>query len=213
MSLGNGNPKEGDKGSNFNYELKVLQGLDAIAVALENQPQPPATINYGLFAEGKNSTPIENTTTPGSLLGPGFGQLTVPANTFDEGDSFHLKMLGHLGARNGSQLRIEIMSGSAILADTGLISLPNCTDKHWELNVYFTIRLTGVAGSAAIMSGGVFTYTKDASSAFEGINFTEQNATDFDTTISNTLDVIATWDTADPNNNIYSEIAILHKLY
>lgn len=27
MSLGNGNPKNGDKGSNFNYELKVLQGL------------------------------------------------------------------------------------------------------------------------------------------------------------------------------------------
>lgn len=38
MSLGNGNPKEGDKGSNFNYELKVLQGLEAIAVALENVP-------------------------------------------------------------------------------------------------------------------------------------------------------------------------------
>ena len=35
MSLGNGNPKEGDKGSNFNYELKVLQGLDAIATVLE----------------------------------------------------------------------------------------------------------------------------------------------------------------------------------
>lgn len=35
MSLGNGNPKNGDKGSNFNYELKVLQGLQAIAVALE----------------------------------------------------------------------------------------------------------------------------------------------------------------------------------
>jgi len=30
MSLGNGNPKEGDKGSNFNYELKVLQGLQRI---------------------------------------------------------------------------------------------------------------------------------------------------------------------------------------
>jgi len=30
MSLGNGNPKEGDKGSNFNYELKVLQGLQSI---------------------------------------------------------------------------------------------------------------------------------------------------------------------------------------
>jgi hypothetical protein len=30
MSLGNGNPKNGDKGSNFNFELKVLQGLQTI---------------------------------------------------------------------------------------------------------------------------------------------------------------------------------------
>ena len=30
MSLGNGNPKEGDKGSNFNFELKVLKGLQTI---------------------------------------------------------------------------------------------------------------------------------------------------------------------------------------
>lgn len=36
MALGNGNPKEGDKGSNFFWELKVLQGLEAIAVAIEN---------------------------------------------------------------------------------------------------------------------------------------------------------------------------------
>ena len=35
MSLGNGNPKEGDKGSNFNYELKALQGLESIAKKLE----------------------------------------------------------------------------------------------------------------------------------------------------------------------------------
>lgn len=35
MGLGNGNPKEGDKGSNFNYELKTLQLLQAIAVAVE----------------------------------------------------------------------------------------------------------------------------------------------------------------------------------
>ena len=35
MGLGNGNPNEGNKGSNFNYELKVLQLLDAIAAAIE----------------------------------------------------------------------------------------------------------------------------------------------------------------------------------
>ncbi len=208
MSLGNGNPKEGDKGSNFNYELKVLQGLDAIATGLEQ-----SNLGKGLFAEIKNSAPITDTTTPGSLLGLGIGQLTVPANTFKVGDSFHLKMLGHLGARNGTPLRLEIMSDSVILADTGPITLPTCTDKHWELNVYFTIRTLGVAGSASIMSGGIFTYTKDASNAFEGTNFTVENNTDFDTTISNTLEVIATWGSAHPNNNIYSELAILQKIY
>jgi len=208
MSLGNGNPKEGDKGSNFNYELKVLQGLDAIATGLEQ-----SNLGKGLFAELKNSSSITDTTDPGSLLGPGIGQLTVPANTFKVGDSFHLKMLGHLGARNGTPLRLEIMSDSVILADTGPITLPACTDKHWELNVYFTIRTLGVAGSASIMSGGIFTYTKDASNAFEGTNFTVENNTDFDTTISNTLEVIATWGSAHPNNNIYSELAILQKIY
>lgn len=35
MSLGNGNPKSGDKGSNFNYEIKALQGLESIAKKLE----------------------------------------------------------------------------------------------------------------------------------------------------------------------------------
>ena len=49
MSLGNGNPKEGDKGSNFNYELKVLQGLDAIATGLEQ-----GNLGKGLFAEYEN---------------------------------------------------------------------------------------------------------------------------------------------------------------
>jgi hypothetical protein len=63
------------------------------------------------------------------------------------------------------------------------------------------------------MSGGIFTYSKNASNAFEGTNFTVENSTDFDTTISNTLSVIATWGAADPDNTIYSEIAILHKLY
>jgi hypothetical protein len=36
MSLGNGNYTNGNKGSNFNYELKVLQGLERIKEAADN---------------------------------------------------------------------------------------------------------------------------------------------------------------------------------
>jgi hypothetical protein len=210
MSLGNGNPKEGDKGSNFNYELNVLQGLEAIAVALENQP--PAS--GGLFAEIANSTPIANTITPGSLLGTIVGTASVPANTFQVGDSFHLKMLGHLGSRNNAGLRISVYSnGTILLGATGSMTLPACTDKHWELNMYFTIRALGAAGTASIMSGGMFNYTQNAATTFQGTNFTEENNTTFDTTVQNTLSVIAEWDGTSTLNSIYSEVAILQKIY
>lgn len=208
MSLGNGNPKEGDKGSNFNYELKVLQGLDAIATGLEQRS------GKGLFAQTANSTAITNTLTPSSLLGTGVGVLTVPANGFNVGDSFHLKMLGHLGAKNGSGLRIIIASDGVTLAGSaGYIPFPNITNQHWELNVYFTIRAVGAATVASISSGGVFMYTQNASTTFNGVNFTQVNNTDFDTTVDNTLEIIAIWDTADPLNSIYSEVAILQKIY
>jgi len=35
MALGNGNPKQGDKGSNFSYNLKVLTSLSGIKQAIE----------------------------------------------------------------------------------------------------------------------------------------------------------------------------------
>lgn len=210
MSLGNGNPKEGDKGSNFNYELKVLQGLDAIAVALENQP---ASTNYGLYASTANSATLTNTTIPGSLIGSGVGSLSVPANTFKVGDSFHLKMLGHLSCANNQQFAITVSSNGAILGTTGLITLAACTNKHWELNIYFTIRALGAATVAQIMAGGIFSYTKNASDTFQGTNFTELNNTTFNTTVLNTLQIQGQWFAANISNSIYSEVCILNKLY
>jgi len=69
MSLGNGNPKEGDKGSNFNFELKMLQGLEAIAVALENSPA----------AQTQIFTSATGTTTGAGILVS--SSLLIPANT------------------------------------------------------------------------------------------------------------------------------------
>lgn len=213
MSLGNGNPKEGDKGSNFNYELKVLQGLESIAVALETQPLVPPTLNYGLYASTANSTPISNTTTPDSLIGSGVGSLSVPANTFNIGDSFHLKMMGHISCANNQGFTITVSSNGATLGTTGLLTLATCTNKHWELNMYFTIRALGGQLVAKIMSGGIFSYTKNASDSFQGTNFTSLNDTTFDTTILNSLNVQGVWSAANAANSIYSEICILNKLY
>ena len=210
MSLGNGNPKEGDKGSNFNYELKVLQGLEAIAVSLENQH---ASTNYGLFAQTVSSIPVTATVTESSLIGTGVGTLTVPVNSFKVGDSFHAKLIGHMSCVGSATLEIRVRSGSTLLADTGVIALDTTTNKHWEINVYFTIRSLGVATVASVASGGLFSYIKNSGTNFEGANFSIINNTTFDTTVINTLNITAQWNTNNSGNSIYSELCILHKLY
>lgn len=80
MSLGNGNPKEGDKGSNFNYELKVLQGLEAIAVALE------AGIKNPQFIRTSDGVVVTGTTVATKST-----SVLIPANTVSVGDSIFVR--------------------------------------------------------------------------------------------------------------------------
>ena len=209
MSLGNGNPTYGDKGSNFDYELRVLTGLESIATALENNPSP----SYGLFAQIVKGPSISNTTVESSILGTGVGTLSVPANAFQVGDSFRAKLTGNMSAANNNTIEIHIKTGSVILADTGIVTLPNITNLNWTIEVDFTIRAIGGAGVASIISSGVFTYMKNASNAFEGDTFSVVNNTTFNTTVSNTLDVTVKWGTASASNIINSDLFTLTKTY
>jgi len=177
-------------------------------------PSPPTTINYGLFAQTADSAIVTNTTTETSIIGAGVGVLNVPANTFQVGDSFHVSLSGHINSKNNNKLRIRVKTvGGVLLADTNAVTMPQCTNQHYDIKCVFTIRSLGVAGVAEIASTLMFTYTKDASNAFEGENVSIINNTTFDTTISNTLAITAQWDTTDVLNSIYSEILVLNKIY
>lgn len=92
----------------------------------------------GLFAQTESSTVITNTTTESSLIGNGVGSLTIPANGFAIGDSFHAKLIGHISCNSSATIRIRIKADSILLADTGVITLATTTNKHWEINVYLT---------------------------------------------------------------------------
>lgn len=170
-------------------------------------------VNTGLFAQTAASPIIRNTTTEASLIGAGVGSLTVPANSFKVGDSFMGSMAGHINCLNAAELRIKVKSNGVDLGDTGLIKLGQSTNQHWDLQLRFTVRAIGTAGVASIASFGQFTYSKDASNAFEGGNFITVNTATFNTTINNTLTITAQWDSASLSNNIYSETFILSKIY
>jgi len=173
----------------------------------------PLTSNYGLFTQTSSSTPITNTTSELSLLDGGLGSLTVPANAFNVGDSFRAVATGYISSVNNHTLRIRIKTGSVVLADTGAITMAGSTNKHWKLNIDFVVRAIGGSGTAKIATGGMFNYNKDASNAFEGINFSTEVTTGFNTTVSNTLTVTAQWSTANAGDSIYSEIFTLSKTF
>ena len=172
----------------------------------------PQTSNFGLYTQTNTSTPVTGTG-EASLLDGGLGTLSVPANGFSVGDSFLVVITGHISSANNESLTLRIKTGSVLLASTGTITTATTTNKHFKLEIVFTVRATGVSGVAKIASGGMFTYTKNASNAFEGVNFSTETTTGFDTTITNTLAITAQWGSNNVTNSIYSEICTLTKTF
>jgi hypothetical protein len=172
----------------------------------------PATA-YGLYAQAVSSTPITATIVESSLIGAGVGTLSVPANGFFVGGSFNAKLNGHISCVGSATIQIKIKANSVVLGDTGIIALDTTTNKHWQLDLNFTIRSIGGVGVGSIVSSGFFGYIKNSGNNFEGANFITINNTTFDTTISNTLVVTAQWNTTNAGNSIYSDIFVLNKIY
>ena len=167
----------------------------------------------GLFAQTADSPPITGTT-EASLVNGGVGSLSVPANGFSVGDSFRADMSGIMDAKNNETLRIKVKAGSVVLLDSGVQNLgSSIIDDVWVLSVDFTIRQIGAAGVAELAASGKFTYLKASNGAIQGFGFSTVNNTTFDTTISNTLDITATWGSNDPADSIYSQTFILTKIY
>ena len=174
---------------------------------------PASGLSPGLYAQTSDSTAITNTIVPGTLIDGGVGTLSIPANGFQVGASFIAYFSGKISCVNNAQLEIHCQTGAITLADTGIMTLAATTNKNWELYINFTIRAIGPAGTASIATSGRFYYNKNASNSPESIGFYNLNNTTFDTTISNTLDVTAQWNSANPLNSIYTDIFNLYRIY
>jgi hypothetical protein len=176
----------------------------------------------GLFSQLTVSPDITNDTTESSLIiggTGGTGYLYVPQNGFQIGDSFTARLGGHIKALNNQTLRIKIKTNSTtILADTGVYQFngnvgQGASIKSWDMSINFTIRAVGGTGAASISSGGIFNHNKDNQNNLEGLAFHSHNNTDFDTTVSNTLEITAQWGSANSANSIFSEYFVLTKIY
>lgn len=176
-------------------------------------PTFPLPLVYGLYAQTANSTIVTGTVAESTLIGTGVGTLTVGANQFQIGDSFRADFGGLLSTGNNQTIRIRVKAGSVILADSGAQTINNLTSDIWSFSINFTIRATGAAGVASVVSLGKFHYTKTVNGTVEGFSFNTVNSTTFDTTISNTLDCTVEFGSTSGSNSIYSDIFVLNKIY
>lgn len=178
-------------------------------------PQGPAGVagSPGLYAQTALSTPVVYASGEASLIGAGVGTLSVPANAFNIGDSFVVKMCGKLTNANNEILHFRVRSNGVVIIDALQYTLPTCTNKFFDFILDFTIAKIGGAGVAELFANGVFTHNKNASNALEGVNFGLVSNTVFDTTVSNTLTITAQWVTSNVANTIRSQNFTLTKVY
>lgn len=169
--------------------------------------------SYGLYAQTTLGTAITNTTTETSLIGTGVGTLSVPANAFNVGDSFALKMCGHLSCANNETIHIRIKSNGIIIGNLGVFQMKLSINKYFELISDLTITKIGGAGIAELFVNGQYSYNQNANSNLDGSNFALISNTLFDTTITNTLTITAEWGLAKPENSIQSQNFVLQKVY
>jgi len=169
-------------------------------------------LTHGNYAQTVVSATITGTTET-SIVGTGVGSLTVPANAFSVGDSYHAKIGGLIGdTSNGDFITLRIKTGSTVLASTDLFKLDTTQrigsgGEGWECELDFTIVAIGAAGS--ICTNGNFAYTKTGDKKVSGTVF--QDVQPLDTTISNTLDITVEWDQS--GTEIYSANFVLYQTY
>ena len=195
----------GDQGPQGIQGVQGTQGIQGI--------QGPAGLP-GLFAQTVDGGPVTATAVETTIIGAGVGTLSVPANGFQIGDSFQASLDGVISCVGTATIHVRVKTlAGVLLADTGIIALDAATSKSWLLTLYFTIRTLGVAGTASISSGGLFSYIKNSGTNFEGYVLTNINTTTFDTTINNTLNVTVQWNTNNAGNSILSRNFTLTKVY
>ena len=186
----------------------TITGTGTITDPLSVITLPVSIGNYAQTVQG----PTINTIGEQSIIGSGVGSLSIPANGFTVGDSFHGKIGGLINATGGgnrSEIIINIRSNGTVLATTGVFDLDVATNQGWEMELDFTIRSIGTTG--IICTNGNFVYTKDNNRSVFGYIF--QDSKTIDTTANNTLEVTVEWRVLNAGDDIYSANFVLYKVF
>lgn len=176
----------------------------------------PNYVNYGLASMTSSST-VANTATQLSIIGGNIvGSLIIPANSLTLGSSFKINLAGTYDSISDTadylKIRIRTASGTTI----ALIGVNPAimSNNQWSMNVDMTMRSIGGVGAASIMTIGSFVAkTSSVDDRLHCDDVYNLLTSGFDTTVDNTLEILASWTIADVGNSITAEVFTLIKTF
>jgi hypothetical protein len=163
--------------------------------------------NQTLITSHGDGTALTNSTSATSIL-PGAAKFTLPANLFAEGMKLRLLASGRIStaAATPGTITFDMRFGSVVVFNGGASGTvaTSATNLTWDLKIDFIIRAIGASTSANGLGTGVLTTA--ALSATTPIMLLPVSApaagTGFDSTVSNVVDLFATWSAASASNTI-----------
>jgi hypothetical protein len=178
----------------------VQKGISAFLGGIQQQ------FNSTIFVATAGSA-VANTTNETSLIGTGVGSKTLPASFFVAGKVIRIRgggIYSSLGSSPGT-ITFKIKLGSTVIASQVLTPTVSMASSAFQFDLRLTCRSAG--GSGTIMPEGrleLATYTgATGSGSRTKVDMNNLSAAvTVDTTISQVLDLTATWATASASNTI-----------
>jgi hypothetical protein len=163
-------------------------------------------VSSGLFSATGTAT-VANTTTETTLLGTVNGTKTLPANLFTAGKKVTVRVTGTIANTATPTINIKLKFGSTTIAETTATTITAVSGtRRFVAEFEVTCRSTGASGT--LQAGGEFRYFTSATGQ-SVMEAAENLVSSFNTTTTHTVDVTATWGTADAANTISGTQATL----
>jgi hypothetical protein len=169
-------------------------GVSAASVAAA----ATANAQYGLLS----TVSVSNTVAETTLLAAGAGSLTLPANIMRAGEMLFIYGYGTITNTSTPTIQIKVKIGGVTVLDTTATTMLTITGTtQWQLSAQINCRTVGAGGTGFAQAQFNYFSTPTVSNIVQMIN---TSTFALNTTISNVIDVTATWGAASASNTINS---------
>lgn len=153
-----------------------------------------------------------NTSVAATSILPAAARFTLPANFMAIGKVLRLRAWGRVSTFTSGTLTLDVRMGptsTIVVFNGGAVAMViSLTNKSWQLETLLTCRSIGAATTATLFGQGLLTSSavvgSSGGAASSAIlpDSAPAAGTGFDSTVSNVVDLFATWSVSSASNSI-----------